>query len=45
LSEKNDENNVIKGDVMTINTNNCYIDNEYSLTAVIGLKDFMVLGI
>ena len=42
--EKNDENNVIKGDVMTINTNNCYIDNEHSLTAVIGLKDLIIVN-
>jgi mannose-1-phosphate guanylyltransferase/mannose-6-phosphate isomerase len=42
--EKNDENNVIKGDVMTINTSNCYIDNEYSLTAVIGLKDLIIVN-
>lgn len=42
--EKNDENNVIKGDVMTINTNNCYIDNEYSLTTVIGLKDLIIVN-
>jgi len=42
--EKNDENNVIKGDVMTINTNNCYIDNEISLTAVIGLQNLLIVN-
>jgi hypothetical protein len=42
--EKNEENNVIKGDVMTINTNNCYIDNEYSLTATIGLKNLIIVN-
>lgn len=42
--EKNDENNVIKGDVMTINTNNCYIDNEVSLTATIGLQNLLVIN-
>lgn len=42
--EKNNENNIIKGDVITINTNSCYIDNEYSLTTTIGIQDLIIVN-
>lgn len=42
--EKNNENNVIKGDVITINTNSCYIDNEYTLTTTIGIQDLIIVN-
>jgi len=42
--DKDENGNVIKGDVITINSQNCYIDSEHSLTATIGLKDLIIVN-
>jgi len=42
--DKNVDNNVIKGDVLTIDTNNCYIDSDHCITAVVGLKDIIIVN-
>ena len=41
--EKNRDGNVIKGDVISLNSSNCYVDSENSLTALIGVKDLIVV--
>jgi len=41
---KNEDGNVIKGDVISLNTVNSYIDSEHCLTAVIGVKDLIVVN-
>jgi len=43
--DNNDNNkNFIIGDVINYNTNNCYIDSENKLTALIGVKDLVVIN-
>jgi mannose-1-phosphate guanylyltransferase/mannose-6-phosphate isomerase len=43
--DNNDTNkNFIIGDVINYNTNNCYIDSENKLTALIGVKDLVVIN-
>jgi ribosomal protein S1 len=42
--EKNEVGNVIKGDVISLNSSNCYVDSENSLTALIGVKDLIVVN-
>jgi mannose-1-phosphate guanylyltransferase/mannose-6-phosphate isomerase len=41
---KDYDGNIIKGDCLTINTQNCYIDSEHCLTTVIGGKDLIVVN-
>jgi len=41
---KDINNNVLKGDVLTLNTTNCYIDSEHCLTAAIGLNNIIVVN-
>jgi len=45
-SNSNNENdtNVINGDVISINTKNCYIDSEHCLTATIGINDLIIVN-
>ena len=43
ISEKNNNNNVLKGDTVTIDTSNCYINSEHRLVATIGIKDLAVI--
>jgi mannose-1-phosphate guanylyltransferase/mannose-6-phosphate isomerase len=42
--EKDENSNVTKGDVITIDTNNCFIDSEHCLTATIGLKNLIIVN-
>lgn len=42
--DKDENNNVLKGDTITIDTNNCYIDSEYCLTTTIGVKDLIIVN-
>jgi mannose-1-phosphate guanylyltransferase/mannose-6-phosphate isomerase len=42
--EKNDDNNVIFGDVVAIDTNNCYINSINTLTSTIGIRDLIVVN-
>jgi mannose-1-phosphate guanylyltransferase len=41
---KDINNNVLKGDILTLNTTNCYIDSEHCLTAAIGLNNVIVVN-
>lgn len=43
LSPKDDEQNVISGDVITVDTQNSYVHNSKGLVAVLGLKDVIVV--
>jgi len=45
ISEKDEDNNSIIGDVKTINTTNCYINSEDKLVATIGVKDLIVVAL
>ena len=42
--DKNSDNNVIEGDVITIDTNNCFINSNHCLTATIGVKDLIIVN-
>jgi len=42
--EKDMENNVIHGDVMTIDTTNCYINTNGSLIATIGVNNLIIVN-
>jgi mannose-1-phosphate guanylyltransferase len=42
--DKNEDTNVLKGDIITINTTNCYIDNPHGLTATIGLSNLIIVN-
>lgn len=42
-SEKDADNNVIKGDVILLNSSNCYIESERSLIAGIDLHDLIII--
>ena len=42
--ENNDTKNFIIGDVINFNTNNCYIDSENKLTALIGVSNLVVVN-
>jgi mannose-1-phosphate guanylyltransferase/mannose-6-phosphate isomerase len=41
---KDKDNNIISGDVLSIDTNNCYINSHEKLTATIGIKDLIVVN-
>lgn len=41
---KDDKQNVIQGDVIPLDTQDCYIDNNYSLTATIGVSDLIIVN-
>lgn len=41
---KNDDNNIVSGDTITIDTTNCYIDSDHCLTATIGVHDLIVVN-
>jgi mannose-1-phosphate guanylyltransferase/mannose-6-phosphate isomerase len=41
--KKDQNNNVIKGDVITLDTNNCYIESENKTVTTIGLKDLVIV--
>lgn len=41
---ENNHKNIIIGDVININTNNCYIDSENKLTAIIGVDNLIVVN-
>ena len=42
--DKNSDNNVIKGDVIALDTTNCFIESEHCLTATIGVKDLIIVN-
>jgi mannose-1-phosphate guanylyltransferase/mannose-6-phosphate isomerase len=42
--EKDSNNNVIKGDVITFDTNNCFIDSNHCLTTTIGLNNLIIVN-
>lgn len=44
LGDKDDDHNVLKGDVFTENTNNCYIQSERQFIAAIGVQDLIVVS-
>ena len=43
ISNKNENNNYIKGNVITKNTTNCYLRSEKRLVAALGIKDQIVI--
>lgn len=44
IATKDEDNNVIKGDVITDDTQNCYINTTGKLVATVGLKDIIVVN-
>lgn len=42
--EKNEQGNVLHGDIIDIDTNNCYIHSDEKLVATIGLDDVVVIN-
>jgi len=44
ISEHDDSNNVIHGDVVTKNARNCYVRSEGKLVAAVGVEDLIVVG-
>ena len=42
--EKDDNRNVKKGDIITYNTNNCYIESDKTLVATIGVDDLVIVN-
>jgi len=42
--EKNTDNNVIQGDILTINTKNCYINSNHKLISTIGVSDLIIVN-
>ena len=42
--DKETDNNIISGDVITIDTKNCYINSGDKLTATIGIQDLIVVN-
>ena len=42
--DKDENNNFIKGDVLTINSKNSYIETDYSFTSVIWLDNVIVVN-
>jgi len=40
----NGDRNVIQGDVIAVDTKNCYIDSEHCLTATIGVHDLIIVN-
>lgn len=43
VSEKNAESNVLKGDVLTVDTKGCYVQSENKLVATVGLENTVVV--
>lgn len=43
LQQSNEDNNVISGDVVTVNTHNCIIQGENKLIAAVGLDNIVVV--
>ena len=41
---KDQENNYIKGDIMTLNTNNSYIETDSKFTSVIGVENLIIVN-
>jgi mannose-1-phosphate guanylyltransferase/mannose-6-phosphate isomerase len=41
---KNKDNNIISGDILTIDTNNCYINSSNKLTTTIGIQNLIVVN-
>jgi len=42
-SDKDQSNNLVRGDIITIDTENCYINSENKLIATIGLSDLIIV--
>jgi mannose-1-phosphate guanylyltransferase/mannose-6-phosphate isomerase len=42
--EKDENNNVLKGDIFTIDTKNCYIESGEKLVATIGIQDVIIIN-
>ena len=42
--DKDENNNLIKGNILTLNTENSYIESESNFTSVIGLKDIIIVN-
>ena len=42
--DENQDNNIISGDVITLDTKNCYINSNHALTATIGIQDLIVVN-
>jgi mannose-1-phosphate guanylyltransferase/mannose-6-phosphate isomerase len=42
--KKNNDNNVLDGDIITLDTNDCYIKSEKELIATIGVKDLVIVN-
>jgi mannose-1-phosphate guanylyltransferase/mannose-6-phosphate isomerase len=40
---KNEQGNVLHGDVVTLDTENCYVQSEHKLVATVGVKDLVVV--
>jgi len=43
ISEKDENNNVIKGDVLTVNSKNCYLHSQDKLISTIGVENLVVV--
>jgi mannose-1-phosphate guanylyltransferase/mannose-6-phosphate isomerase len=44
LQNCTDDKNVIKGDILTLDTQNCYIDSEKSFIATIGIDNMVIIN-
>ena len=42
--EKDENQNVLKGDILTLETKNCYIDSEKAMVAAIGLENLIIVN-
>jgi mannose-1-phosphate guanylyltransferase len=43
ITEKDENNNVIKGDVLTVNSNNCYLHSDSRLISTIGVNNLVIV--
>lgn len=43
ISEKDDNNNVVKGDVITVNSKNCYLHGKNKLISTVGVENLVVV--
>jgi len=43
-NNNHNDNNVIQGDVIALDTKNCYVDSDHCLTATIGISDLIIVN-
>ncbi|HEP1062499.1 mannose-1-phosphate guanylyltransferase/mannose-6-phosphate isomerase [Klebsiella aerogenes] len=44
VNEKDEQNNVLSGDIYTYNTNNCYINTDERFIATVGVKGLVIIS-